>query len=244
MRQKTLTDDLVCPITLELPFDPDTAEDGRVYERSAIEQHIKGKSSEELKSPITGSQMGNRLLPAVQHKNHIQSMIETGVITGDLAENWRKKAEQKKKMGELIKEAEDGNAKAMEELGLKYKEGSNGFPKDLKLAYTWSKKAHESGMVKGTARMTRALLYGDGVKRCPKDGIVFMSMAAAQGSDFASYKLGVAFADGMYGLSANKPEAISWLQMIVSGECSVKHLSDSGKQKARVKLDELIAEIA
>eukprot|EP00550_Attheya_septentrionalis_P003018 CAMPEP_0198281798 /NCGR_PEP_ID=MMETSP1449-20131203/1671_1 /TAXON_ID=420275 /ORGANISM="Attheya septentrionalis, Strain CCMP2084" /LENGTH=90 /DNA_ID=CAMNT_0043977717 /DNA_START=9 /DNA_END=277 /DNA_ORIENTATION=+ len=35
-RKLSPSDELVCPITLDLPFDPVTAEDGRVYERSAI----------------------------------------------------------------------------------------------------------------------------------------------------------------------------------------------------------------
>ena len=58
-----MAEELVCPITQELPVDPVTAEDGRVYERSAIEAHIRGRSAEALKSPITNEPMGPRLLP-------------------------------------------------------------------------------------------------------------------------------------------------------------------------------------
>ena len=39
--KKSPSDDLICPITLELPWEPVTAEDGRVYEKEAIEQHIE-----------------------------------------------------------------------------------------------------------------------------------------------------------------------------------------------------------
>lgn len=34
-KQKSITDDLICPITHDFPFDPVTAEDGRSYERTA-----------------------------------------------------------------------------------------------------------------------------------------------------------------------------------------------------------------
>ena len=50
-------------ITCELPVDPVVAEDGHVYERSAIEEHIRTKGAE-LKSPMTGLSMGrNSRLP-------------------------------------------------------------------------------------------------------------------------------------------------------------------------------------
>jgi hypothetical protein len=49
-RQKLTSADLICVITHDLPFGPVTAEDGRVYDRHAIEQHIKGKTAAQLKS--------------------------------------------------------------------------------------------------------------------------------------------------------------------------------------------------
>ena len=48
-------DELVCPITHELPVDPVTAEDGRVYERSAIEEWLKHHSV----SPSTGQPLSS-----------------------------------------------------------------------------------------------------------------------------------------------------------------------------------------
>ena len=55
--------EFVCPITQELPLDPVMAADGRVYERSAIEEWIaKGNG----KSPSTNEKMGTKLLPALQ----------------------------------------------------------------------------------------------------------------------------------------------------------------------------------
>ena len=57
--QKTLDDgaeELVCPITQELPTDPVMAEDGRVYERSAITAWLRTN----INSPHTRERMGSR----------------------------------------------------------------------------------------------------------------------------------------------------------------------------------------
>ena len=70
-------DELVCPITHELPVDPVTAEDGRVYERSAIEEWLQ----QNAKSPHTNEPMGTKLLPATQVKNLIASMVRSGAIS-------------------------------------------------------------------------------------------------------------------------------------------------------------------
>ena len=63
---KKLVDDsaseFLCPITQELPIDPVIAEDGRVYERSAIVEWLERNE----KSPHTNEPMGKKLLPALQ----------------------------------------------------------------------------------------------------------------------------------------------------------------------------------
>ena len=82
--KKSFADDLICPITLELPWEPVMAEDGRVYDRPAIEKHIKNHT-DDLKSPVTNEEMGKKLLPAVQHRNIIETAIEMGAMDKDLA---------------------------------------------------------------------------------------------------------------------------------------------------------------
>eukprot|EP00966_Prymnesium_polylepis_P099303 2299984-Prymnesium_polylepis.1 len=61
----SMADEWVCPITFELPLDPVFAEDGRTYERCAIEEHIRTQGAE-LKSPLTNEPMGTRLTANVQ----------------------------------------------------------------------------------------------------------------------------------------------------------------------------------
>eukprot|EP00900_Chrysochromulina_parva_P023911 jgi/Chrpa1/6153/Chrysochromulina_OHIO_Genome00016199-RA len=85
--------ELVCPITFSLPFDPVIAKDGKVYERSAIEEWLKQQG----KSPLTNLPMGKKLLPAMHVKNMIRVMVASGTLTGDKADEWelrRKEEEQ------------------------------------------------------------------------------------------------------------------------------------------------------
>lgn len=66
--------ELVCPITFALPLDPVTAEDGKVYERSAIEEWLRKHE----RSPVTNVPMGTRLFAAPHAKSVIRSMVKSG----------------------------------------------------------------------------------------------------------------------------------------------------------------------
>ena len=64
-----ITDSLVCPITEELPIDPVMATDGYVYERWAIEKHIRLNCNNELRSPVTNGRIADtKLVSAAQTK--------------------------------------------------------------------------------------------------------------------------------------------------------------------------------
>ena len=93
-----MAEELVCPITQELAVDPVTAEDGRVYERSAIEDWLEQTGGAQVKSPVTNELMGKKLLTALQVRNNIKSMVESGAISGETADAWaRKKAVEDEK---------------------------------------------------------------------------------------------------------------------------------------------------
>ena len=125
----------VCPITLGLPLDPVTAEDGVVYDRKAIERYFLGKQV--ITSPITRAIMGTELLPAVRHKKGIDAMVDEGIISGELASDWKAKKKQDKRMNELLAKAEDGDTRAMEQLAENYRNGWNGFKRDPDQALHW-----------------------------------------------------------------------------------------------------------
>jgi len=114
-----VADDWVCPITCELPIDPVVAEDGRVYERAAIQEHIDKKGAG-LKSPMTNEAMGPRLFPSAQARSTIEKLVRSGAISGDKAELWRKRIEEEEDLKKLREQAEGGDTKAMYDLGVHY----------------------------------------------------------------------------------------------------------------------------
>jgi len=137
-RQKqSVESDLICPITRELPLDPVHAEDGSMYERHAIEEYFATttKSEGKVKSPTKGMMIGTSIFAAPHIKNHIERLISKDVITGDLANKWKERAKEKKYADDLIKDAENGDAKALYKLGKKYLTGDEFFKKDIKEAY-------------------------------------------------------------------------------------------------------------
>eukprot|EP00978_Attheya_sp_CCMP212_P019002 scaffold52694_cov58-Attheya_sp.AAC.1 len=138
---KSPADALVCPICLELPYYPVTAEDGRVYERSAILKHIdrtksKGKI---LRSPVTNEKMGTHLMPAVQIQNIIKTLIENGAIEGELATSWKEKEQRQKDREAPIRNAEGGDRTSKHKVGKLYASGQTGMEKATNLA-KWFKK--------------------------------------------------------------------------------------------------------
>lgn len=247
-----VAENLLCPITLELPLDPVTCEDGRIYERKAIEKYFATKAeknkddnnkdgSSQIKSPITNEPMGNRVMAAPQHRNLIEALIETGTLPSELSEKWLEKVREKKNAEVLLKRATQNDAKAMEKVAINYFRGENGFQEDDKQAYLWFKKCHQTGnSVLGTAHMGYMLASGVGVTRNKKDGILFLGIAAGRGSDMAAYRLGMAWADGKYGLHINNEEAAYWLKLSLSGDCACKTMNEKSTQKAKQKLDEVL----
>ena len=77
-----VAEDYLCPIGQELPVDPVTAEDGRIYERTEIQRHIEQRA-DNLRSPMTNEAMGTKLLPSAQTRSMIRTLVRTGAIGGD-----------------------------------------------------------------------------------------------------------------------------------------------------------------
>lgn len=238
-RKRNSTDELICPIRLELPVDPVMAEDGRVYEREAILEFFKGKedSGEEIKSPYTNQPMtGTRLLDATQHRNTIEILIESGVVGGDLADKWVQRTKLKEA---LLKRAEAGELDAIEAVASNYYFGQNDFAEDDQRAFKWCRKAHQKGSVVGTAYLGFLMVEGSEVEENEKQGTMYMALAAARGSNYASYQLGTALLRGDYGLECDKEEATRLLESVVSEKCQYDTMTSVQKEKTKVLLAEL-----
>ena len=226
--------DLVCPITQELPFDPVMAEDGKIYERNAIVEWL----GRERTSPVTRARMGTRIIPAIQTKNTISTLIKSGAIEGEIAEAWTKKLEQEKKVKELWVKADGGDGEAMYRLGAWYEYGESGLTKNNAQARAWYKRSAAARYPNGMAAFGECLLLGDGGPKNTSLGWVYITDAAHLGSNLGAYRLGEAFFKGLHNLPKDSVQARFWLKKAVDKKCD-KHLTREAIADAEKWLREL-----
>ena len=235
--------DLLCPITQELPFDPVMAKDGKIYEREAILKWFRQKDGDAT-SPSTGKVIDTELLPAVQVRNTIGELIKSGAIDGEIAGAWTKKLEREKEVNEIRAKAEGGDGYSMWRLGVRYRQGVLGLPEDAEQARAWYERSAAVHDPRGMSAFGEALLHGIGGSTDTSLGLVLVTEAAANGSDFGAYTLGKGFFYGDFGLTKDPVRARFWLKKVVEGECECKHLSKETLAAAKDRLAELDAEDA
>ena len=235
-RHKSATEEafaeLVCPITFSLPVDPVTAEDGNVYERSAIEEWLK----QQLKSPVTNLAMGTKLQPALRVKNMIRAMVTSGALTGDKVDAWKLKLEEEEEVAEMLRKAEAGDGGAMRRLGKWYEYGEKGLAKDLAKAFEWYEKSHEAGDASGTCCLGTCYLVGMGVPECQSRANTLLSEAAGRGSKLACCTLGRAYGDGLWGFPKDEKMARRYYSMVASA--AIHDLTGDAKEEAATWLRE------
>ena len=224
-------EEYVCPITAELPVDPVTAEDGRCYERHAIEEWFSRQPEAQVKSPVTNELMGKRLLPAVQVRNSLKRLVESGAISGSKADAWKKAMAEEAEVAALRKKAEGGDASAMDVLGCAHRDGDQGLKKDMTQAFKWFKRAADLKDANGLSNCGVYYLYGRGVERSERRGLIMVSVAAALGSEHACALLGRANAEGRFGLDKNPQEATRWYREMQ--KCGDSHTTtDAYRERA------------
>lgn len=241
---------LVCPITSELPVDPVTAEDGRVYERRAIEEWIaRPENADGPSSPTTHEPMGPKLLPAQQTRSLIDRMVRSGVLSGPKADAWARKLEETcadqqvadAREVEMERErAREGNVRSMLCLGFWYMDGMKGLPRDRKEALRWYTRGHGLGGVACTTNLGACYLNGEGVEKDEARAMHLYSVAAGRGDECACFQLGWSFADGLNGLPRDHREATLWFRAM--GGAEVRDAPQSLRDKAARWLREHAAE--
>ena len=207
-------DEFICALTYELPLDPVTAEDGKIYERAAITEWLK----KHKKSPLTNEEMGTKLLPAHQVKNMIEKLVRSGAISGDKAEGWQKRVKEQDELRELQQDAEGGDASAMQRLACAYIHGSHGLPVDLDAGFKWSLRGAEEEACDAMCRYQTALCYsfGMGVEKNTSLATYWMLLAADTevgsrlGCIMATFALGCAFAP-----RDTQPEGLPCIESLV-----------------------------
>ena len=205
---------LICPLTKSLPIDPVMAEDGRVYERSAITQFL----TQQLKSPTTGRAMGAYLVTAHSIRDMIRGMVESGALTGEKLGAWTTRLANEERMAQMRRKADAGDGFAMYELGAAYHHGGKGFDQNLALAVEWYGKSRDTGDLSGTAALGQCYAESLGVRQCKVRASMLLGIAADQGSQAAAYLLGNYFADGSHGFPQDFELARSWYTKVVSAK--------------------------
>ena len=234
----TIAKEFVCPITQELPIQPVTAEDGKVYEETAIREWFSKKEGEPT-SPSTGAVIGTKLFPAPQARNTIEALVKSGAIEGEIAEAWKEKLKIETMVKGWRAKAEGGDGAAMYLLGLSYEIGSHGLAEDAVQARAWIKRSAAARYPRGIAAFGNCLLRGLGGPQDTVFGVMNVTQAAELGSDVGAYFLGWAFFEGDYGLPKDSVRARYWLKKLVDGECKIQHLHRNNITEAEVWLREL-----
>ena len=229
-------EEYVCPITAELPIDPVTAEDGRFYERHAIEEWFSRQPEAQVKSPVNNEPMGKRLFPAVQVRNSLKRLVESGAISGSKADAWKKAMAEEAEMAALRVKAEGGDASAMSLLGPAYYKGERGLKKDMTQAFTWLKRAADLNNVRGLTNCGVAYLNGWGVERSSIRGLMMLTAAATLGSEHACGILGLVNAEGVDGLDKDPREATRWYRKMET--CESCNASEDYREQAAAWLRE------
>ena len=231
-----VADEYVCPITAELPIDPVTAEDGRCYERCAIEEWFSRQPEPQVKSPVTNEPMGKRLFPAVQLRNTLKRLVESGAISGSKADAWKKAMAEEAVVAALRAKAEGGDAEAMRRLGFSYRDGKRGLKQDATQAMTWLKRAADLKDASAVAECGAAYLFGYGVERSERRGLIMLGVAAGMGSEHACGALGWTNAEGAWGLDKNPQEATRWYREMTN--CATRDAGARLRERAAAWLRE------
>ena len=107
--------------------------------------------------------------------------------------------------------AEQGNAKAQTNLGVRYLNG-RGVPQDDAEAVRWFRQAAEQGHAK--AQFNLGLMYatGRGVPQDDAEAVRWCRLAADQGDASAQFNLGVMYRDGE-GVPQDEAEAVRWFRL-------------------------------
>eukprot|EP01046_Picozoa_sp_COSAG06_P062758 COSAG06_NODE_14287_length_1170_cov_1.138189_1_plen_263_part_00 len=215
--------EFICPISLELPLEPVTAEDGRVYEKASIEEWLGRKQT----SPITNEAMGTRLLPAVQVRSVIRNLVRSGAISGDKADKWQRRIAAEEKFMDTKKRADDGDLVAMNDLGILYKVGE-GVCEDQTQALRWYRRAAELGSARG---LTNLALNTS--RRWDPESLVYLTEAAARGDAWACVMLAQSFAKGRARLPVNTEVAKRWYEKALKADGDEGGVAPDDEDKRR-----------
>merc|ERR1740139_391285 len=211
-------------------IDEVAEEYGRCYERCAIEEWFARQPQPRVKSPVTNEPMGKRLFPAVQVRNSLKRLVESGAISGSKADAWKTAMAEEAEVAAVRVQAEGGDATAMTRLGDWYRDGKRGLKQDLTQAFMWFKRGADLKDTDALVECGFRYLNGLGVERSHSRGLIMVGVAAGMGSEVACSMLARANAEGRYGLDKNPQEATRWFREMQ--ECENRDSDEAAREKA------------
>jgi uncharacterized protein YdaT len=231
-----MADEWLCPITTELPLEPVIAEDGQVYEKSALEELIRSQKGN-LRSPMTNLPMGRRIVPSVQARNTIEKLVRSGAIGGDKAERWLERLSEEEMVKATVAKAEGGDAEAMFTLGDYHFYGEHGLKMDDVAANRWYKMGADLNDPRCLAAYGQNLIFGRGVSAAETHGICLMFQAAGMGSKHAASCVGHTYWKGLYGIPQDTERAKHWYRKVATAPLKDIESSDEEQAAQRLLLD-------
>lgn len=228
-------EDLKCPILQRLPPDPVVAPDGAIYDKEAMERHLrtaKRNSDGTVNSPIARTPLDPTVCPLIRMPiitQHIEKLIDGNMVPRIYVDLWH----QDRSRLVALEKAKKGTGDEQYYVGHNYWRGQDGFEKDKQEAYMWFTKAHENGSVRGTAAAGSCLLRGEGARQNIAMGVSMLSVAAHKGSDFAALELVAAHSEHIYNMDDPKT-ALFYLKMAADDNCACPQLDNRSKTTARL----------
>jgi TPR repeat protein len=160
---KHAREEFLCPLTKRLPIDPVIAEDGNTYERAAITEYLKSKTT----SPVDGTPMAATLRPNNMVRKVIERLMESApaeerAVYLAMKARTMRRAEVLFEEGKVLEAAEMGLPEACSEMALLCYDGS-GVAKDYVQAMAWAQKAPDQRTSIGI--MFFCYYYGNGTDK-------------------------------------------------------------------------------
>jgi hypothetical protein len=183
----------LCAITQELPFDPVLAADGHIYEKKAITEWLERKKT----SPLTNQPMCDVLRPAVGVRNAIEAHVESGAVTGELADAWTTQKSWKLELKDLRDNARVNNdTAAMLELYKCHRFGHMNATVDEDMAMQWARRGARHGQRTCAYVVARDILDKLKDKTQTAYAISLLTRAALEGSSKSAGKLARRYGKG------------------------------------------------
>ena len=141
---------------------------------------------------------------------------------------WAKTFPASLTLEDIKKLAEDGNADAQFEIGIRYNTGRGGLPQDFDKCAYWFEKAAKQGDAMSQFFYGVCYFNGQGVPQDFKQAAYWTRKSAEQGYPTAQLVLGYNYLDGN-GVERDKEQAAYWF----------KQAADQGNEQAKAALEKL-----